>query len=224
MKPTWAFFLLPVLALGDGACSGGDGTAGADTDSDADTDADSDSDADTDADTDGDTDCGGVDEACCGGECGSDELVCVDDEICAALADLTYCTEQGYPEAVCSYVSEGLGYCNTGPLLDMGLDNACVGEGDFGGFCCPDELGGDGFGYGAGGGSVCGALDMAELDPAETTEEKIASGVGACIFDGLDYFCEIPCAWVSPCAEGHTATPYVIDIENIVVVCLPDGD
>ena len=143
--------------------------------------------------------------------------------LCVAFAALAYCGDQGYPEAVCSYMEDGLGYCNTGALLEMGTENACVGDGVYEGFCCPDELEGDEHGYGAGGGSVCDGTDMADLDPPETAEDKIASGVGVCIFDGLDYYCELPCAGVAPCADGHTATAYVVDMENIIIVCVPDA-
>ena len=226
MKSTRIIFLLVLLALGALACSDDGGAAGGDADADTDADTDSDTDSDTDADTDADTECGVVDAQCCeGGTCGSDELMCIYPEgmnLCVALAELDYCTDQGYPDAICWYMEEGLGYCNTGPLLEMGTENPCVGDGTYEGFCCPDELGGNGFGYGESGGSVCDGIDMTTLDAPDTTEDKIASGVGVCIFDGLDYYCELPCAAVVPCPDGHTATAYAIDIENIVVVCTPD--
>ena len=240
MRAMVVFLASGLSALGASGCGGGDGADGgdadidgdadtdgdADGDGDADSDADGDADADADSDADGDTECGVVDAPCCGGGgCASEELVCVYPDglnLCVALADVAYCADQGYPEIACWYIADGLGWCAVEAHADLGLENPCL-DPDFAGYCCPDELGGTASGYGAGGGSVCGDVDMAELAEPASVAEQVESGVGFCMFDGLDYYCELPCAAPVPCADGHTETGYLVDAETVLIVCMPDA-
>jgi hypothetical protein len=220
MKATRVFPLLPVLALGVCSCWSTNGSSGGGPPED------------TDEDSDTDPECGAVDQACCAaGTCDAADLVCVQmtgwdvDDHCYAPAVFTSCAPQGYPDARCEDVSDGggLGVCRLGELVELSDESVCETE-LYGGFCCPAEHGGDDLGFGGGGGSMCGDVDMEALSPTADVEETIASGVGVCVFDGAYRYCGVPCASILPCPEGHIPAEYVIDLGNVVTLCFPDYD